>query len=35
VSTLNPILFEKIVRLAHLTALEVANGNYEREEIVK
>jgi aminopeptidase YwaD len=35
VSTLNPTLYEKIVRLAHLTALEVANGNYQREEIVK
>lgn len=35
VSTLNPTLYEKIVRLAHLTALEVANGNYEREAVVK
>ena len=35
VSTLNPELYEKIVRLAHLTALEVANGNYEREKIIK
>lgn len=35
VSTLNPDLYEKIVRLAHLTALEVANGNYEREEVIK
>jgi len=35
VSTLNPELYEKIVRLAHLTALEVANGNYAREEIIK
>jgi hypothetical protein len=35
VSTLNPDLYEKLVRLAHLTALEVANGNYQREEIVK
>jgi aminopeptidase YwaD len=35
VSTLNPALYEKVVRLAHLTALEVANGNYQREEIVK
>lgn len=35
VGTLNPTLYEKVVRLAHLTALEVANGNYEREEIVK
>ena len=35
VSTLNPELYEKIVRLAHLTALEVANGNYEREKVIK
>jgi hypothetical protein len=35
VSTLNPTLYEKIVRLAHLTTLEVANGNYQREENVK
>ena len=35
VSTLNPTLFEKVVRLAHLTALEVANGNYERETVIK
>lgn len=35
VSTLNPGLYEKLVRLAHLTALEVANGNYIREEIIK
>ncbi len=33
--TLNPVLFEKVVKLAHLTTLEIANGNYEREEIVK
>mgnify|MGYP003492497549 FL=1 len=35
VETLNPTLYEKVVKLAHLTALEVANGNYEREEITK
>lgn len=35
VSTLNPALYEKLVRLAHLTALEVANGNYEREIVIK
>ncbi len=34
-STLNPVLFEKIVRLAHLTALETANGNYVRETVFK
>jgi aminopeptidase YwaD len=34
-NTLNPALYEKVVRLAHLTALEVANGNYLRETIVK
>lgn len=35
VGTLNPALFEKVVKLAHLTALEIANGNYEREEVLK
>lgn len=35
VETLNPILYEKVVRLAHLTALEIANGNYQRETIIK
>jgi hypothetical protein len=35
VETLNPTLFEKVVKLAHLTALEIANGNYEREELIK
>jgi Zn-dependent M28 family amino/carboxypeptidase len=35
VETLNPVLYEKVVRLAHLTVLEVANGNYERETIIK
>jgi len=33
--TLNPDLFEKIVKLAYLTAWEIADGNYEREEVVK
>ncbi|HMN22981.1 MAG TPA: M20/M25/M40 family metallo-hydrolase [Ignavibacteriaceae bacterium] len=33
--TLNQTLYEKVVRLAHLTALEVVNGNYQREEIIK
>jgi hypothetical protein len=31
--TLNKELFEKIVRLAYLTASDVANGNYQREKI--
>jgi len=35
VETLNPVLYEKVVRLAHLTALEIVNGNYEREEAIK
>ncbi len=35
VETLNPVLYEKIVKLAHLTALEIANGNYERETVIK
>jgi hypothetical protein len=35
VETLNPDLYEKVVRLAHLTVLEAANGNYERETIIK
>ena len=35
VETLNPVLYEKVVKLAHLTALEVANGNYEREKVIK
>jgi hypothetical protein len=35
VETLNPILFEKVVKLAHLTALEIINGNYIREEKLK
>ena len=35
VETLNPVLYEKVVRLAHLTALEIANGNYRRESVIK
>ena len=35
VETLNPVLYEKVVKLAHLTALEIVNGNYEREKIIK
>ncbi|RJP61615.1 MAG: M20/M25/M40 family metallo-hydrolase [Ignavibacteriales bacterium] len=31
--TLNKDLFEKVVRLAYLTASEVANGNYQKEKI--
>lgn len=33
VETLNPDLFEKIVKLAFLTAKKTANGNYEKEVI--
>ena len=33
--TLNPVLFENIVKLAYLTAREVADGNYKREEVIK
>ncbi|NWF89272.1 MAG: M20/M25/M40 family metallo-hydrolase [Ignavibacteriaceae bacterium] len=33
--TLNPELYEKIVKLAFLTAKEVAAGNYNREKISK
>jgi len=33
--TLNKSLFEKITKLAYLTAFEVANGDYNREEIIK
>jgi len=33
--TLNPILYEKVVKLALLTATEIANGDYQREEVVK
>jgi len=35
VETLNPVLYEKAVKLAHLTVMEIANGNYVREEIIK
>jgi hypothetical protein len=35
VETLNPVLYEKVVRLAHLTALEIANGDYQREVVIK
>lgn len=35
VETLNPVLYEKVVKLAHLTALEVANENYKREAAIK
>ena len=35
VETLNPVLYEKVVKLAHLTVMEIANGNYVREEIIK
>lgn len=35
VETLNPVLYEKVVKLAHLTALEIANGNYKREKLIK
>ena len=33
--TLNPNLFESIVRLAYLTAREVVDGSYKREQIIK
>ncbi|MEP0860622.1 MAG: M20/M25/M40 family metallo-hydrolase [Ignavibacterium sp.] len=33
VETLNPDLFEKIVKLAFLTAKQTADGNYQREEV--
>jgi len=32
--TLNPFLFESIVKLAYLTARDVADGNYKKEEII-
>lgn len=35
VETLNPDLYEKLIKLAHLTALEAANGNYVREIVIK
>jgi hypothetical protein len=33
--TLNIVLFEKIVKLAYLTAQKVVNGNYNRETLTK
>jgi hypothetical protein len=33
--TLNKSLFEKITKIAYLTAFEVANGGYNREEVIK
>jgi len=33
--TLNPVLYAKIVKLAYLTAKEVADGNYDRGPIIK
>jgi hypothetical protein len=33
--TLNKSLFEKITKLVYLTAYDIANGNYEREIIIK
>ncbi len=33
VETLNPDLFEAIVKLAYLTAKQTADGNYQREEV--
>jgi len=33
--TLNPSLFEKLVKLAYLTASEIADGSYERESVNK
>ena len=35
VETLNQVLYEKVVKLAHLTVMEIASGNYVREEIIK
>ncbi len=35
VETLNPDLFEKIVKLAFLTARQIADGGYNREVVVK
>ena len=33
--TLNSSLYEKLVRLAYLTAREIVDGNYGREEVIK
>jgi hypothetical protein len=33
--TLNPALFENLVRLAYLTAKEIIDGNYKREVLIK
>ena len=33
--TLNPSLYEKIVKLVYLTAKEIADGNYIRETMIK
>ena len=33
VETLNPALYEKIIRLAYLTTCDIANGNYKREKV--
>jgi len=33
--TLNKLLFQKITQLAFLTSWEIANGNYQKEEIIK
>jgi aminopeptidase YwaD len=35
VETLNADLYEKLVKLAFLTTVDVANGNYERESLAK
>jgi len=35
VETLNPTLYETLVKIAYLIAHEVANGNYSREKITK
>ena len=32
--TLNPDLYEKIVKLAYLTASKIANGSYQREKVI-
>ncbi len=35
VETLNGPLYQKIVNLAYETAVQIANGNYKREEVIK